>query len=351
MEPVKLGIIGCGVIGQSHLQAASASARIDVVALADLRRDVARQSAEEFDVSAVYDDGAQLLDDPNVEAVILALPAGVRTPLVLAALGKGKHVLIEKPVAMNAGEVRQMMAVQGDRVAASCSSRFHLMPSAGPVTEWLASGKLGPLRTLRVFAHRAAGPDPGQPLPAWRFRKDLNAGGCLVDWGCYDLDYMLGITGWQLVPKLVLAQTWTIPPVFNAHVVPESDAETHLAAFVLCEGGTVITLERGDIMPAAEQCAWQIVGEKGSLRLQMTPGQGKKMYYDDASLQRGVSSSTLWEGDESFADLPLPLVEDFAAAIRDRRPPQTDLARALVVQQITDAIYASAEQGRAVAID
>jgi len=351
MDPVRIGLIGCGVIGQSHLRAATESSLTDVVALADLRQDVARKSAEEFSVPNVYAGGSELLADPNVEAVILALPTGVRTPLALEALGKGKHILVEKPVAMNAGEVRQMIAARGDRVAACCSGRYHLFPSTRAAAEVLASGKLGALRVLRIFAHQKARPKPEGPLPVWRLSKKLNGGGILVNWGCYDLDYMLGLTGWSLVPKRVLAQTWTISPAYASHVAVDSDAEAHLVAFILCEGGTVISFERGEFMPAAEQMAWQIVGENGSLRLYMRPEKDKRLYHDEASTAEGVTTTTFWQGEESFGDIPVPLVEDFARAIRENRPPWTPLERALVVQQITDAIYASSKQGQAVEIE
>jgi predicted dehydrogenase len=72
--------------------------------------------------------------------------------------------------------------------------------------------------------------------------------------------------------------------------------------------------------------------------------------YDDTSTEEGVVSRTLWEGECDWNVLhPLPL-QDFAQAILEGRPPATSLERALVIQQITDAIYASAESGRAVDI-
>ena len=85
MEPVRLGIIGCGVIGRRHLEAATDSTAIDVVAVADLREAVAREMAEKYGVETVYAQGDDLLEDGRVEAVVLAMPACIRTGLGLRA--------------------------------------------------------------------------------------------------------------------------------------------------------------------------------------------------------------------------------------------------------------------------
>jgi len=351
MEPLRLGIIGCGVIGRVHMKAAIASPGIDLVAIADLREDAAREAAEEFAVRTVYAEGVELLDDPNVEAVVLAMPACVRTPLALRAFERGKHVLTEKPVAMNAGEVEQMIAARGDLVAACCSSRYRFPASATATAAFIASGEMGELRVVRCKAVMQARPRPEKLPPSWRLQKAQNGGGILVNWGCYDLDYLLGITGWSLKPRLVLAQTWRIPPQLESYVVPNSDAETHFAAIIRCEGGTAILFERGEYMPARAESAWQIAGTRGTLQLKMAHDAQKQIVYDYTTPEDGVVSKTIWEGEEDHGALRAGLMEDFAAAIRGEGEAKTPLERALVIQKITDAIYASAEQGKAVEID
>jgi UDP-N-acetyl-2-amino-2-deoxyglucuronate dehydrogenase len=350
VQPVRLGIIGCGVIGKVHLEAAVQSSLLEVVAVADLDEARACAAAERFGVPRVYTDGQLLLADPDVEAVVLALPACARTSLALRAFERGKHVLTEKPVAMNAAEVRQMIAARGELVAGCCSSRFRFLPAAQAATDFIATGALGPLRLLRCRAVQAASPPPQTLPPAWRLSRALNAGGILANWGCYDLDYLLGLTGWILKPRLVLAQTWTVPPQFQSHLPPGSDAETHAVALIRCEDGAVIALERGEYMAARSDAAWEIIGTAGSLRLNMLPAERKQLVFDEGTATDGVASRVIWEGDEDASLTRRGPVEDFAAAIRTGHPPKTTLEQALVVQQITDAIYAAAEQGKAVEI-
>ncbi len=351
MTPVKLGVVGCGVIGPTHLKAATQSPLLEVVAVADLIEERARKAAEQFNVPKTYLEGADLVQDPDVEAVVLAFPARGRTELALRAFAHGKHVLTEKPVAMNAAEVKQMIAARGELTAACCSPRFRFLEGAQAATECVASGALGELRVVRCRHIIPCGEKPETPRPEWRLKKELNAGGILCNWGCYDLDYLLGITGWQLKPRTVFGQIWTIPPQFRSHIAPGSNAETYYTALIRCEGGTIISVERGEYMPAQADEAWQIVGTKGSLKLRMLAGNPKAIILDETSTEHGTTSTTLWEGAEDSAQVGVRLADDFATAIREHREPATSLERALVVQQITDAIYASAERGTSVEIE
>ena len=160
MRSVKIGIIGCGVIGQRHLTAATDGPGIEVVALADLNPELARESAARCGVGTVYREGLDLLEDDRLEGVVLAMPAVARTALALQAFAQGKHVLTEKPVAMNATEVEQLIAARGALVAGCCSGRYRFYPSAGVLTEFIASGALGRLRVIRC---RAIKPGSGPP--------------------------------------------------------------------------------------------------------------------------------------------------------------------------------------------
>ncbi len=349
MEPVKLGIIGCGVIGSVNLRDAMASELVQVVAAADLRVS-RREWAREQGVPRVYEDGRDLLDqDPEVEAVLIAFPAGTRTAMGLHALARGKHVLTEKPVANNAREVRTLMERRGDRVVACLSCRFRFYESALKARETVNSGVLGELRRLHVRALLAAGPGKaGNEPPPWRESFCLNAGGILTNWSCYDLDYILGTVGWAFRPKTVLAQTWPCVPAFRCHIAPESDAEAWYSAFVLGEDGMVLTLERGEFLPQRSEMAWQISGSEGALHLGMLNTDERRLVLDRGETDKGVTETVLWEGRDTGPGGNRLVIEDFALAIRERRPPATGLEQALTMMRITDAIYESARTGRAV---
>jgi UDP-N-acetyl-2-amino-2-deoxyglucuronate dehydrogenase len=344
MEPVRIGVIGCGAIGRQHAAIAADSPLLALVAVADLRAAAAQQVAREYNVPGCYGEAGALLRDPAVEAVVLALPAGGRFALAQQALAAGKHVLLEKPVAMNAAEVRTLLAARGDLIVGCCSSRMRGLPAAQAAAALVAEGRLGRLRLVRCRAVLGAGAPPQQPPPPWRLSKALNGGGILVNWGCYDLDFLLGIAGWRLRPRVVLAQTWNVPEVFAEYVAPGSDAETHVIALVLCDDGVVLSLERGEFAAGATDEAWQLLGDRGSVRLRMPAGHNKQVIFDEAT-PTGVVSHVIWRGDDPPGAEHRIVLEDFAQAVRMRRAPRTTLEQALVIQELTDAIYASAAQG------
>ena len=350
MGPVKVGVIGCGVIGSRHLSIASEAVHIELVAAADLIENNRANAAKRFNPPKMYSNDIDLLDDEDIEAVVLAFPTQYRTEVALRAFERGKHVLIEKPIAMNAAEVEQLIAARGDLISGCCSSRNRFRAAAELATQLIASGGLGELRSVHCRAVRGAGKVPDTPRPAWRLTKALNGGGILVNWGCYDLDYLLGITGWQLKPQTVFAQTWTIPPVFESHIAAGSDAETHYTALIRCEGGIVLSVERGEFMTMHRHEGWEIIGTEGSLKLTMGDGKPENVIYNRTTTEGGVESTSLLAAGEAPEPPHSNPLSDFAAGIRENRQPLTSLENALVVQKITDAIYASAETGTAVEI-
>lgn len=350
MKPVKVGVIGCGVIGSRHLSIASEAPHIELVAAADLIETNRTHAVERFNPPKMYSNDVDLLDDDDVEAVVLAFPTQYRTAVALRAYERGKHVLIEKPIAMNAAEVEQLIAARGDLISGCCSSRKRFTASARLATQLITSGGLGELRTVHCRAIIGAGKKPDTPRPAWRLIKALNGGGILVNWGCYDLDYLLGITGWQLKPETVFAQTWTVPQVFTSHIAPGSDAETHYTAIIRCEDDIVLSVERGEFMTMHSHADWEIIGTEGSLKLNMQDEKPESVIHNRTTTEGGVVSTSLVETDETLETEHSTPLSDFAAAIRENRQPATSLEKALVVQKITDAIYTSAATGKAVEI-
>ncbi len=349
-ETVKLGMVGCGVIAQRHLKHASGLYACELAAVCDVDEKRVRATAEKFGIEKVFTDAEALIADPGIDAVILALPTCFRRDLGLAVLRSGKHLLTEKPVAMNAAEVAELIVARGDRVAACCSSRMSHFRSARAAAGAIADGKIGRLREVHVRAVRAAGPAPAEPPPAWRLRRDLNGGGILVNWGSYDFDFVFTLTGWNLRPKSVFAQTWTMPEILQAHQAPGSDAETHVAAQVACADGVVFRYERAERFTGENSECWQFVGDRGSIRLDMTRPMNP-VYFNEVDPEKGVITKELFHDPESREDGHLVPVKDFIESIREGRRPATDLERSLLIARLTDGIFASAESGGLITLE
>jgi predicted dehydrogenase len=349
MNTVRLGVAGCGVIGQKHLEAAVGSPLIKVTAVADLREETAARTAEKFGVPKYFKTGADLVRSPDVDAVVLAMPTLGRTELALEALRAGKHTLVEKPGGMSASEVDAMIAARGGLTAACCSSRFRHNKSAGIAAGYIVSGELGKLRSIHCRAFSPAGPKPSAPPPLWRLDRS-NGGGILMNWGVYDLDFIFGLTGWRLKPQKVIAKTWSAARALRStHLPPGSDAETHYTALIICDGGAAVSLERAEYAAAKAEGRWHFVGEDGALDLMMTGRTS--ITTDKLSPDKGVERSSLWEGEDDVnAGILSGPVLDFASAIVSGSAPMTTLENYLTIQKVTDAVYASAETGKTIDI-
>ncbi|MET0262314.1 MAG: Gfo/Idh/MocA family oxidoreductase [Rariglobus sp.] len=162
---VRIALIGLGVVGQQHLDSAKKLTDGVITIVCDARAEIAESTATSRGIPRWTTSADDVLTDPTVDAVLLALPTGIRTPLAIAALRAGKHILLEKPVAMNAAEVRSILAAQGDRIAACCSSRLRYFASARAARAHVSSGALGPIRaiTCRVIAPAGAPPEKTPP--------------------------------------------------------------------------------------------------------------------------------------------------------------------------------------------
>ena len=350
MEPVRLGIIGCGVISNSHLDLAGKCPLAEAVAVADVIEERAKAMAEKYGVSSYYSNEDDLLNDEQVEAVILAMPSGVRTSVALKALAKGKHVLLEKPVACNAAEVEKMIELRGDKVVACCSPRMSFTGHAEAAAKCVASGALGKIRVVRFRAIGPAGANPNPNPPPWRQNMKLNGGGILVNWSCYDLNYLMHIVDWQLEPTAVFAKWWPVAEKMFDYAGPGSDADSHFIALIQCRGNAVLSMERAEFSSSTGEQAWEIIGTEGTLHLPMRPPTGRPnaVILEKFVPGEGVVSETIWE--EGDGDPGGDVIQDFVHAIREGGQPRATLERSLVLQKITDGIYASSETGASVAI-
>ena len=350
--PVGIGVVGCGVIGTQHVRVASALPCARPRAVLDLKRDRAEALAAAHGVPRVCADLEEMLALSEVEAVVMAVPAAFRMSMSRQILAAGRHLLLEKPVAMNADEVRRLVSWRGpNQVVACCAARFRCLGSFGPVRNTLAAGKLGAPQGA-VF--RALTPAPSRPEvlpPAWRLQSRLNGGGVLMNWGCYDLDYLLGMWPEPLVPHMVSARMWGLGPDYRDFVVPDSDGETHVAAWIECTDGFRISYERGEYHPGPRRAEIQVFGDRGSLDLTMVPNRNQVDTLWCSDNAAGCVSETVQCHPDGAADLHSGVVEDFCRAVRSGCEPAAGLEFSFRVQATLDAMYRSARTGCPVEVE
>ena len=182
-EPtLRWGIMGCARISRRGLIPGIKSSRSgSLVALASRDRATARAWADEFGIKIAHGSYQELIDDPAVQAVYVPLPNELHRPWVMAAADAGKHVLCEKPLALDAREAALMAEHCRKRnVVLIEAFMWRHQPRTLKLLEMVRNGELGELHLIRSsFSF---------PIEAGDWRLDpLRGGGALFDVGCYGL--------------------------------------------------------------------------------------------------------------------------------------------------------------------
>ena len=346
---VGLGIIGCGAISNLHIRESRKDDRLRWVAACDVSPEALQARADEYDIPGRYGSVDDLLADPAVAAVVVATPPPYHVGPTVAALKAGKHVLVEKPIALSADEVRQMIDAQSDGlVAACCSSRFRCTETARRAAEIVASKEFGEVRRLTCTALGPPPKDLDGTKPLYLYKPNWGGLGVLGEWGCYDLDYLLGICGWSLEPKTVFADVRRLQEVYAKEHPPLTDAEIQFSAKFRFASGVVLDYRRANYFAGEARNEWAVECEGGTLALSLLPQVPQMVVH--RYIPTGIEPTVEVEGPEKWGAIHGGPVLDFVGAILENRAPLTSLENALVVQRMTDAVYASAESGEAAAV-
>ena len=198
MDKVKLGLIGLGYIGKVHLLNCLKLREAQLVAVADVSPK-ALNMAKKMGVAKIYQDCHELLQDSEIDAVIIALPTYLHAECAKIAAENHKHVLLEKPLARNVNEGKEILSTTkkyGVKLMIGHSARFNA--SYMNLKKEIESGKLGDIQVAYAinvssgpFVHRSEAGAP-KPVPEWWWKKDLTGGGVLIDLG----SHMINLTRW-----------------------------------------------------------------------------------------------------------------------------------------------------------
>ena len=181
---MKFGIIGCGLIGWKRASVIRGKNSVEVAA--DIKIERAKELAAEFDIKKTTDDPDRVVSNPDVDAVIVATTHDVLAKIALKAIEAGKHVLIEKPGARNADELKPVIEAAKKKnvtVKIGFNHRFH--PGLQKAKSIVDSGDLGPLMFIRGrYGH---GGRLGYEKE-WRAQPEISGGGELLDQGVHLID-------------------------------------------------------------------------------------------------------------------------------------------------------------------
>lgn len=184
---IRFGILGAGAIAGRFMRDfhEAKDAQMQAVASRDIAR--ARAFAQKWEIPAALDSYEALCQDAQIDVVYVATPHPMHMEHAMLAMRAGKHVLVEKPAALNAAEFEKMTAcAQENGVFLMEAMWTRFFPANVQVRELLRTGEIGPLRGIQANFTFHAGENPKSRL----FSPELG-GGSLLDVGCYPIQYAL----------------------------------------------------------------------------------------------------------------------------------------------------------------
>ncbi len=192
-ESVRWGVLGCAAIAINQVIPGMEKANLtELTAIASRSLSKAQDAAAKFNLSRAYGSYEALLADPDIDAVYIPLPNGFHAEWSIKAMRAGKHVLCEKPLAMNAAEAREIQTVR-DETGLFCLEAFayRFNPVVLKAIEIARSGVLGDLRFMHTVSTYYMHPQDPENV---RLRADIG-GGALYDMGCYAINAQRMLSG------------------------------------------------------------------------------------------------------------------------------------------------------------
>ena len=247
-----LGLIGCGAFGQFCMATYAKMPQVRPAAMVDVQGDLARRVGRAFGVPA-FESPGELLDRPDVDIVHVATPPSTHHQLVLAAARAGKHVLCEKPLAMNTAEGSQMLAAvaaKGLIAPTNLILRYNAVTVAAKAV--IDSGALGTVLSARLTNCAS---DTNLGTDHWFWAKEVS-GGIFIEHGVHFFDLY---SAWFGAGQVVNAHTETRPG---------TSQEDRVTCTVRHEGGTLASHYHGFDQPMMlDRTDHRLVCELGDIRI------------------------------------------------------------------------------------
>lgn len=318
MAGLRWGILGTARINRRVIPAITAARRSSLVAVASRDRARAEAFAQTWGIPQAVDGYQRLLEDPAIDAVYIPLPNSEHLKWTLAAIASGKHVLCEKPLALEPGDVDQIAtAARAAKVRVEEGFMYRHEPLTAKVLELVHSGALGTVRAIvSGFTFTRTGDHDVRLDPAL-------GGGALWDVGCYPVTYAQLIADHE--PKMVFGSAhWTAKGV-----------DEEFMGMLRFPGGTTATIYAGFL--AASRTWLEVIGSDAALTV---PNPFRPGPLETLELERNgkVDRIDVHGSPQIF----VRQVEDFEASVLDGTPPVVSLAESRRTAATLSALYASA---------
>ncbi len=330
-KKIGVAVIGCGFIGAYHARAALACKDAELVGALSRTTASLERLSQQVPLPFITTDIEELAAHPGVDAVAIGTPNRLHAPQAIRMLRAGKHVLLEKPMAMNTAEARKIQRAARDRgLCLQIGHNWRYDVEALYMREVIRKGTLGRIvKTKGYGIHMNWGP------AGWFAKKSEAGGGALIDMGVHAIDTASFLLG-DPAPVSVYAKIGTH---YGSYDVDDTGM-----VMVEWEGGTVSLVESGWWHPHMDglEAATQVFGTQGYARILPT----------ELKLNVGAMPGTFRPEFPARADhCEQPMydrqMDAFVRAIVQGTPPHPDGEHGVTIMRILDACYRSARTGKA----
>jgi predicted dehydrogenase len=345
-KKLKVGVVGVRGIARTHFPGWKDSAHAEMIALADVDKKILSQRGKEQDVDLLYNDPKDLFRNKDIDIIDICTPNAYHTPLAIAALKAGKHVICEKPLAPSPKDIRKMIAARdksGKMLMTAQHFRFQAASQA--LKKRIDAGALGSVYHARSWMLRRS----GAPTSPGFVQKKHSGGGPCIDIGVHILDLTLwmlgnpkpvsvsGVTQSKLAKQTGAYSDWGGP-------IPKFwDVEEFAAAMVRFDNGATLVLEVSWLLhhkTEGEDMQMWLYGEKGGAHWPMN-----EVLSTDNKLKQ--HQNTLILSNESGEPHALECMA-FAEAVAKGKASPVPAEESLDVIAILDGLYRSAKSGKEV---
>ncbi len=356
MEKIKIGIIGCGGIANGkHMPAIRKLDDVEMTAFCDIIPERAQKAAEEYGTSdaKVYTDYKELLKDERINNVRILTPNKWHAVMSIEALYAGKHVMCEKPMAINYREAQEMLKAQketGKLLTIGYQHKFD--PDVVYAKQEALKNTFGDIYYAKANVIRRRG------VPTWGVftQKAEQGGGSLIDIGTHALDIVLYLMD-NYKPKMVLGTTYDrlknqkeCANPFGPWNAENYDVEECASGYLVMENGATIILETSWALNTTDTasirymiCGTDAGADNYNGKFKINGVCNNKQYITEPDLSTG--GVAFYKGNETS-----PAIQEqrtFINAILGKEELVTKAETAAVVTQILEGIYISAKTGAA----
>lgn len=254
-DPVRIGVLGLGSIAQVvHLPVISQLEGVELVSVCDVDYPKARAIASRFGIPRVHRADDEVFAQDDLDGIVICTPSHLHEPQAIAALDSGKHVLVEKPLALDAaGAARVIDAAErgGRKLIVAMNNRYR--PDTLALRPFAQGGELG-----EIFLARGAWLNRKTRVvrPTWRHRRRTAGGGAMMDLGVQTLDLCMWMIGFPSVHSVIS----------HMHTGEGMEVEDTAAMLLRLKNGAGVSLT----------VSWSLVAERDRhyMRLLGTRGSG-----------------------------------------------------------------------------